>query len=181
MRLLDKNPSTPLSLRGVASEAGITAPSIYAHFDSASMITATIKVCWEELSEELARAARRSMKGGSISQLEAQVRAYVRYANARPSHYQLLFAVMSTSPESSRYRQKAVEPVYQQFVKVLDRCIAEGYRLPLNDASATAMLLLSVVHGRVAIAHTAPDLKWSTDARLATELISAVRALITKP
>jgi hypothetical protein len=49
-----------------------------------------------------------------------------------------------------------VQPAYRPVFETIERLAAEGVKLPMSDAQATAILTLSIAHGRIALAHLAP-------------------------
>ena len=159
MRILDRAPATELSLRMVAREAGIAAPSIYPHFkDVKTLMTEIVRECWRQLGEEMARAAA-AVDSGPLDTLKAQMAAYVRYAMERPSRYQLLFALPELEIEVLRELPGTVQPAYRNVTQSLERYVATGKSLPWGEIIDVAMFILSLAHGRIALAQTAPHLR----------------------
>ena len=57
MRILDRSPNAQLSLRMVAKEAGVAAPSVYRHFsDVRAMMAEIVQTCWVQMGDHLVRA-----------------------------------------------------------------------------------------------------------------------------
>ena len=160
MRILDRAPATELSLRMVAREAGIAAPSIYPHFkDVKALMTAIVRDCWRQLGDEMARAAAAIETLDPIETLKAQMSAYVRYAMERPSRYQLLFALPQLELDVLRGLPGTVQPAYRNVTETLERYVATGKSLPWGDAIDVAMFIISIAHGRIALAQTAPHIR----------------------
>lgn len=163
IRVLDKSATAELTLRSVAHEAGVSAQAIYAHFpDREAMTIEVIQVCWHELANAMTRAGNRKQSEDPLAKLQVQFRAYVRYASASPVRYQLLFALrpeMSASPSS---HSRPVEPVLDAVSTVVSDCERTGYSLPMPDVRQSALLILSVVHGRIALAQTNPESPWNS-------------------
>ena len=156
MRLLDRSPATGLSLRMVAKEAGVAAPSVYSHFtDAGALMAEVVRRCWEQLGEEMSSAGA-TCDGDALATLKAQVAAYVGYAMARPSRYQLLFALQPLDVDAVRDLPGLVRPAYRNIIGSVERHAGEGHALPMGDAIDATMLVLSLTHGRIALAHTAP-------------------------
>ncbi|HEX7825870.1 MAG TPA: TetR/AcrR family transcriptional regulator, partial [Mycobacterium sp.] len=94
IRLIDKSGSCEsMSLRAVAKEAGIAAPSVYPHFaDRDALLLAILEQLFDEViairtkAEEAAAAAG----GGPWEQLRAAEFAMVDYGLQRPGHYKML-------------------------------------------------------------------------------------------
>jgi AcrR family transcriptional regulator len=179
MRVLDEQPGAELSLRRVAREAGITPPAIYAHFaDRDAMTAAVIRASWDQLADDLATAARTARAKGPLAQLRAQLRAYVRYAMGRPSRYQLLFALPPATDIPAALRSRPVEPAYLEVVATIRECRRAGYTVGTRDAEAAALLVLCVAHGRVALAHTAPDLGWNKPDQVLAFVTTAIENMM---
>lgn len=157
MRILDRAPATELSLRMVAREAGIAAPSIYPHFgDVKTLMTAIVRDCWQQMGAEMSAAAAPYAEGDPLDALQAQMSAYVRYAMERPSRYQLLFALPALEIQVLRGLPGTVQPAYRSVMESLTRYAATGRSLPWGGMLDMAILILSLAHGRIALAQTAP-------------------------
>ncbi len=157
MRILDRAPATELSLRMVAREAGIAAPSIYPHFkDAKNLMAEIVRDCWRQLGNEMSLAAAICVGADPLDMLKAQLGAYVRYAMERPSRYQLLFALPQLEVEVLRELPGTVQPAYRNVVQTLEQHVATGKSLPWGDTAELTMFILSLTHGRIALAQTAP-------------------------
>ena len=156
MRILDRAPAAVLSLRMVAREAGVAAPSVYPHFkDADTLMSEIVRTCWQQLGAEMSEAAGR-VDGAGFATLKAQMSAYVRYAMERPSRYQLLFAMRPREADSLRDLPGLVQPAYRNVLASIELMLRSGRALPTADAVDATMLTLSLAHGRIALAHTAP-------------------------
>lgn len=168
MRILDRGPVTDLSLRMVAREAGIAPPSIYPHFkDARTMIGEIARDCWRQLGEAMSAAAKASA-GDGCATLHARVGAYVRYAMERPARYQLLFALQPVEIEALRDLPGLVLPAYRNIAESIAAMQHDGHPLPVADAFTATTLILSLVHGRVALAHASPHLDANATANVET-------------
>lgn len=157
MRILDSAPGSQLSLRLVAREAGVAAPSVYPHFaDARTLMTEIVRECWKQVGDEMASAATASAALDAVGQLKEQFSAFIDYAMGRPSRYQLLFALSPINPEEENTMQGHLRPAYRQVLQLVDRFVAEGGNLPSEDAGAATLWLISLAHGRIALAHLAP-------------------------
>ena len=156
MRLLDRAPATELSLRLIAREVGVAAPSVYKHFaDADTLMAEIVRDCWSQLGGEMSAAAG-GCDGGAFATLKMQMGAYVRYAMERPSRYQLLFALQPLKIEALRDLPGLVQPAYRNVFDSIERFAGEGHALPTADAIDATLLTLALAHGRIALAHTAP-------------------------
>lgn len=90
-RLLERSGNEDvLTLRAVAREAGIAAPSIYAHFpDREAVLDAVVAEAFDELEDSVRGAAEAEPDPGR--RLMAVCRAYLAFAEAQPASYRVLF------------------------------------------------------------------------------------------
>lgn len=158
MRILDSAPGTQLGLRLVAREAGVAAPSVYPHFsDVRTMMTEIVRECWRQVGEEMEAAGTRSLATDALGRLKDELGAFVEYAMERPSRYQLLFALHPINSEEQYEMQGHIRPAYRQVRGLIEKIVAEGNALPLADVMANTLLVISLAHGRIALAHLAPN------------------------
>ena len=154
MRILDRSPDAQLSLRMVAKEAGVAAPSVYRHFtDVRAMMADIVRVCGAQRGEHVVRADRDCAEDKPLDALKAKMSAYVQYAMERPSRYQLLFA-RSYDPEHNI--DGPLRPAFRPVRKKIEAIAASGGKVPAQDPFAAALLIISLAHGRIALAHLAP-------------------------
>ena len=154
MRILDRSPDAQLSLRMVAKEAGVAAPSVYRHFaDARAMMAEIVRTCWAQMGEHLVGAADGASLVEPLDRLKALLSAYVRYAMERPSRYQLLFA-LSSDPETDL--DGPLRPAFRPIRKTIEAIADAGGKVPAGDVFNSALLIISLAHGRVALAHLAP-------------------------
>jgi|SRR5579863_3145963 len=176
MRLLDRSPTAELSLRKVAQEAGVSPPSIYAHFrDAKAVTTEIVRQCWEQMGDTMAQAALDKASASMREIIKAQMDAYVRYAMDQPSRYQLLFAMQpieETEPDLA-----LLQPAYRSLFHSIERWAGAGGVLPAKDPISATLLTLSIAHGRVAFAHLAPVRPGNSAANIATFVAEAVDQL----
>jgi len=155
MRILDRSPTTALSLRMVAKEAGVAAPSVYAHFtDVRHLMTEIVRECWKQLADEMGDSATAESDGHEV--LSRQLCAYVRYAMERPSRYQLLFALQPMNEDEPHDLPGIIQPAFRKVRDALRVIRDTGGTIPGEGTLSAALLVLSVVHGRIALAQLAP-------------------------
>lgn len=154
MRILDRAPATELSLRMVAREAGVAAPSLYRQFEDAdSLIKTVVRACWQQVAAEMSAAAEADPGGTGLSRLQQQMGAYVQYAMQRPSRYQLLFALPAGWEAEL---EGPLRPAYRAVLESIQSHAEAGGYLPADDVISAAILTISLAHGRIALAHLAP-------------------------
>jgi AcrR family transcriptional regulator len=163
-RLLEREGSEEaLTLRSVAREAGIAAPSIYTHFaDRDAILDAVLDIAFERLRLLVLDSA----EGVSdpVERLLAGCQAYVRFGMQDPARYRVLFgrqrsgrptmpsaADISELPEVWRRRLEA----FQVLVDGVRACVAAG-RSASQDPYADATTLWTSLHGAVIMRQFVP-------------------------
>lgn len=117
------------SLRKIARESGVSATSIYLHFDSKDHL---IHVLMEESIDRLNDKLEDSIKGSTdpIEKLNILARVYVRFALENTEEYQIIY--MISSDQMSRYPKEKFRKArrgYEMVTEVLE----EGVRKNLLD------------------------------------------------
>lgn len=177
MRILDRAPATQLSLRMVAREAGVAAPSIYAHYPNAqTMMLAIVRECWRQVADDMAFAVSTGRQEDPFCELQAQMDAYVRFAMERPSRYQLLFGAQPMASENYPESPGLLQPAFRHVLSCLERMSSQHPGAP-RDARADALLTLAIAHGRIAIAHLAPERAGNAPDAVAAFVANALRRL----
>jgi AcrR family transcriptional regulator len=163
-RLLDEWGShEKLTMRAVAKEAGVAAPSIYLHFaDKTELVWAALSDKYEHLAQRMRAADEAVDPADARGRLRAQVRAYCLFALANPGHYRLMYEVRQPSVSPARAGAHPARLVSRQLRAAISRCLDAGYALSLPPRQA-GHTLWAGLHGIVALQHTlsatvAPDL-----------------------
>ncbi len=178
MRILDSAPGSQLSLRQVAREAGVAAPSVYPHFaDARTLMTEIVRECWRQVGDEMAAAAAASPAPDALGRLKDQFGAFVAYAMERPSRYQLLFALNPIDLKEVDKMQGHLRPAYRQVMQIIKAFVDEGGKLPGEDIASSTLLLISLAHGRVALAHLAPHRAGNSAAGVQAFVLDAIDRL----
>jgi AcrR family transcriptional regulator len=155
MQIVESSGASAVTLRAVARQANISAPAIYLQFQNREQIMLeVIRLVWKDLAKSMANADSRAKSKGAHQQLVAQVRAYLKFALASPTRYELLFDLQpdSSTVESVRNDQ-APAPVYRVLLRAVSRCREAGFKLLLDRDEDMTILVFVVAHGRVALAH----------------------------
>jgi AcrR family transcriptional regulator len=126
-----------LTLRGIARQAGITAPSIYPHFpDLAAVTTAVLARSFEELRDALRTAI--DAHADPAAALIAAGRAYVGFAWDHPARYRLMF-------DASGYAPDAVA-TFALVREAIGACAEAGVSAS-DDPQADTWLMWAALHG----------------------------------
>lgn len=139
-----------VSLRKIAANAGITATSIYLHFDSKDHLIHTLMgQAIEQLNAKLESTADLEMD--PVEKLEALARDYVRFALEHPREYQVIYLV--TSDEMSRYPKEKFRRArrgYEIVSKVIEEGVSEDEIVEKHPRIA-AYTLWAQLHGVMAV------------------------------
>ncbi|MGY2002729.1 TetR/AcrR family transcriptional regulator [Blastococcus sp. SYSU DS1024] len=168
--LLEREGSpTAVSLRGVAREAGVSAPAVYGHFaDLDALLGAVLDAGFEQLRAAVLAAV--DAESDPVRRLLAGCRAYVLAGLAAPARYRAMFG-----PRKVASGQRA----FAVLVGGVEACVAAG-RSRSRDPRQEAALVWTALHGVVTLRSAAPEVGWpDLDAQL-TALVERL-ALLTPP
>jgi AcrR family transcriptional regulator len=164
--LLEEGGLKQLNLRSLAARAGITAGSMYHHYESKRALLGELAVSgFMELGRELERADRKAAAG---RRLRGWATAYFRFAQREPALFGLMF-----DPEIAEL--PAVVEARRAALAALRRIVGEvaagqGRADPPLDQIAQAVW--AAAHGAASLAISAPG-----RAGLIDEVISGLEAL----
>ncbi|WP_211349411.1 TetR/AcrR family transcriptional regulator [Micromonospora pisi] len=184
-----------LTLRAIAREAGISAPSIYAHFeDLAAVRDAVLDAGFDRLSQAIDDSTSTlDLATDPVRRLLAGCRAYVDFAMREPASYRLLFSRGRPSVDTPDREDQAPPPsdptspgldgippakqhhldAFRMLIDGVSSCVAAG-RSTSTDPVADATALWTALHGAVSLRQHLPKFPWpplheATD-RFAVEL-----------
>jgi AcrR family transcriptional regulator len=152
-----------VTLRAVARRAGVTAPSIYAHFGDAGAILLEVV---QEAFGELAGALRAAGSGAATAaeRLDALCAAYVQFAAGSPHRYRIMFgrhgsartgAVAAPRPLHELAGAEAIG----MLIEALSDCAADGSSASA-DPRADAVALWTGLHGYASARNALPAFPW---------------------
>jgi len=171
-------PEDPFSLRAVAKEAQISAPSVYIHFSDRSVLLLAVleqlfstQISIRNEAEEAAAQAG----GGAWERLLARSIAAVQFGLAHPGHYRVLF--------EGRVIPRLDDPRVASFgLPLLARSIELIRQIPTRtgaqrvaeDPRRLALLLWSGLHGVISLRINKPTLEWPPANELAEQIARAL-------
>ncbi|HEX2282394.1 MAG TPA: TetR/AcrR family transcriptional regulator [Thermomicrobiales bacterium] len=147
-----------LSLRGVAREAGVAAPSVYLHFASKEdLLRAVIGAHFAALQH----AIETEVASGHdpASRLLSGCLAYCRYAVEQPGSYQLLFNTPRPDIKDSGFAGTPGAAAFQTLVDGVAACIAAGAARP-GDPFRVATDIWSALHGTASLRRATTGFPW---------------------
>lgn len=152
-RLLDRwGTDEKLTMRAVAQEVGVAAPSIYLHFsDKAELVWAALADKYAQLAQQMSAAGLAD--ADPRDQLRAQVHLYCRFALENPGHYRLMYQVRQPEVEPGRLGSHPARQVSDRLRAGLTASADAGYplALPVHQAAHT---LWTGLHGMVSVQHS---------------------------
>src|ERR1700743_3435386 len=158
-----------VTLRAVAREVGIAAPSIYAHFaDREAIIMAAVAQVFDELTDAI-KQAQAAVSADPVPRLLAGCKAYLEYGLGHPARYGLLFTLRGVAPAD--YCQPVPigpdgQPVlafgaesFSQLFQGIQDCADAGVSVS-TDVLADATAVWVALHGAVALRTALPEFPW---------------------
>jgi AcrR family transcriptional regulator len=174
-----------VTLRAVAREARISAPSIYSHFASSSdILDALVGETFASLIDILTDA--RDTWTAPVDRLLAISLAYVRFGDTYPERYLTLFERRRSVATANRYKANGIEyestpgaTAFNLLADVLEAAIHPHPSAETPNAVATeAAIFWSTLHGYVTLKASSPGFPWFLDAeQMCAELVT--RLLLT--
>jgi AcrR family transcriptional regulator len=126
-----------LTLRGIARKAGISAPSIYAHFDDLSeVVQAVLAESFGQLRDHVSAALK--SQPGAAGGLVAAGAAYVEFGWRHLARYRLMFAAAGYSPDAIS--------TFTLVEDAIAHCVSAG-ESESTDPHLDAFLLWVSMHG----------------------------------
>ncbi|MFF1301859.1 TetR/AcrR family transcriptional regulator [Streptomyces sp. NPDC058307] len=142
-RLLEDEGVDALTIRAVATRAGVSPPAVYLHFASKrELVHAACLRVWSSLFTEL-EAVSRDIPDPVTALYETCV-AYIAFGLRHPSQYRLVMAGEAT--EASRRNE---DECFRYFRDKVAACADAG--VPVTSRTETARVLCASVHGAVSL------------------------------
>lgn len=146
-----------LSMRALASALGVTAPALYAHFESRDeILRACAQVGYDRLEDRFAAAHPSS----AIEMVWASSRSYLRFALEEPELFAVMFMFRPDSIKVDVDRDIehiGASTVFDAMITNLATAMDEGALRP-DDPLAHGLALWAAVHGVATVAGMAPGL-----------------------
>ncbi len=139
-----------LSMRKIAKEVGVTATSIYLHFENKDDLIHTLI---EESADELIQAIMESadQHTSTIDKFETIIRTYADFALSNPEKYQMIFTVQPNSiAKYPKEKFRKIRKVYALLESVILKGIDEDI-MELDEPLITAYSIWAQLHGVIAV------------------------------
>ena len=158
-----------VTLRAVAREIGIAAPSIYAHFpDREAIVMAVVARIFDELAEAINRGIE-SAGQDPVSRLVAGCQAYLEFGLRNPARYGVLFSnrrmaakdycePLAIGPDGRPELELGAE-AFALLADGIEACVRAGASAS-TDVAADATAVWVALHGTVSLRATLPLFPW---------------------
>jgi AcrR family transcriptional regulator len=147
-----------LSLRGVAREAGVAAPSVYLHFASKDALLREVRQAHFESLRRAIELASATVQDPA-AELFAGSLAYCRYAVEHPGSYRILFETPHATSRLEEFSGSRGEAAFRTLVDGVAECIAAGIARP-GDPFRIACDIWPALHGIASLRRTATGFPW---------------------
>ena len=144
--ILSKEGVNGLSLRKVASKAGVSHAAPYAHFhDKQTLIAAISTEGYRRLYEQLDAAVQR-YREDPLRQLVEAAWAYIGFALSDPAHFKVTFSGILEKEKDYPAFVEISKKSFSLVVRIVAACQATGILKP-GPADVMAVSVWSLVHG----------------------------------
>jgi AcrR family transcriptional regulator len=173
--LVEAHGSRQLTLRGLARQVGVSAPSVYLHFPNLDhLLAALVAQGFDDLTAATNAAARDLID--PAEELRVRCRAYCRFALDHPRVYQLMFQddlplTLHAAPEVTPGRRS-----FENLLAAVRRCLEAGLAPAHDDPFRLASLIWTAEHGLVLARISRPAFPWAPIEVLVDEMVMRMMA-----
>lgn len=184
LALIDRTGSAEaVTLRAVAREVGIAAPSIYPHFaDREAIMAAVVARVFDELAAAI-KAATAAAGPDPVDRLAAGCAGYVDFGLSQPARYGVLFTgrwgpaaqycqPVALGPDGRPVLEWGAE-AFSLLLHGIQECVTAG-RSASTDVMADATAVWVALHGTVTLRTTLPGFPWPALAPLLRHQVLAL-------
>jgi AcrR family transcriptional regulator len=177
-----------VTLRAVAREIGIAAPSIYAHFpDREAIVMAVVTRVFDELTEAITRGVA-SAGQDPVSRLVAGCEAYVAFGLEHPERYGVLFSErriatvdyckpVPIGPDGMPVLEFGAES-FALLVTSIEDCVRAGVSAS-TDIVADATAVWVAMHGTITLRSTLPGFPWPDPGQFVGQFVRSLARVRT--
>ncbi len=169
-----------VTLRAVAREVSIAAPSIAPHFsDRAEIIDAVVARELDELRAVLVAAV--ASHADPVERALACARAYVAHGRSHPNRYRVIFErrfldLWAVEDRGMERTGRLVDETFELMVATVQACIDAG-RSASTDAFADTVAAWLALHGLVALPQAITSFPWPDSDELVVACVSRLTRL----
>lgn len=145
-----------VTLRGLASELGVSAMTPYRYFRNKDEIFEAVRhAAFDRFGDHISARYEASEHLPAIDRLRAGGRGYVEFALAEPHAYRIMFEVDHLETDEA-FRAQSLERCWQPLLAMTERCVRDGSLV--GDPLTLAHLCWVALHGLVML-HLSNKLK----------------------
>ena len=151
-----------VTLRAVARQVGIAAPSIYAHFaDREAIVDAIVNGAFADFNATIQAASGAVVLdgGGPLARLRAGCAAYLQFAAERPNRYKLLFERRDLVGIGSEANRLVRIEGFELLVAGVQACVDAGISAS-DDPARDAAAIWVALHGFATLRSLRPEFPW---------------------
>ena len=161
-----------VTLRAIAREAGIAAPSIYPHFsDRDAILDAVVARTFVALAETCRRAAATAPRGAEG--VEAISLAYLAFARRNPGQYRILFERSPANIASPPHQYPEGIEAFAMLINAFEDIAGAGPSHDLEPALAAQSLFVAL-HGIATLPPALPGFPWLDHTALVSNVIAKI-------
>ena len=171
-------PEDPFSLRSVAKEARIAAPSVYIQFSDRNVLLLAVleKLFSEQVStRNNAEEAAAKAGGGAWERLLSRSIATVQFGLKHPGHYKVLFEGRVVPRLNDPRVANFGRPLLKRSIELIREIpTGAGPERVSEDPQRLALLLWAGLHGVISLRINKPTLEWPQAKELAEQITRAI-------
>ena len=164
--LVETEDADEVSIRAISQMVGVTAPSIYRHFeDKDALVVAACQRAYGRFDDYMEAAVADAPD--ALHNLKGRALAYVRFALENPGQYRVLFMSSKTHSHTlgsehqyafdpDRSEIQALVHLVQAVQRAQDEGLLELHATPME----MAVMLWSIVHGMASLRIAQPEMPW---------------------
>ena len=163
--LVETADADAVSIRAISQTVGVTAPSIYRHFeDKDALVLAVCERAYDRFGDFLDEKAADG--DGPLGAIMARAMAYVHFALANPGQYRVLFMTPGSHKHPDMVDEHSFDMAVSNMkglvnlVESVEDAIAAGMIRPAASALELSVMLWSQVHGIVSLRIAHPEMPW---------------------
>jgi AcrR family transcriptional regulator len=165
-----------VTLRAVAREVGISAPSIYAHFtDRQAIVDAIVNGAFGDFNRAIQAASDAAARAGEgpRARLRAMCAAYLEFADERPNRYQLLFERRNLIGVGSEANRLIRIESFDLLVASVQACVDAGISAS-DDPARDAVAIWAALHGFATLRSFRPQFPWPGPDTMLDRIVSGL-------
>ena len=156
--LLETGSEELVSIRAVARATGVTAPSIYRHFEDKTHLIFEVCARHFALFDDALEAAAAGIDDPVLA-MQARGRAYVRFGIEHPEHYRIMFMGPAYAAPA-QWADLLASGSFANLVAGIQAIVDTGMMEDSGDVVKTALHVWANIHGLTSLLVARPGMPW---------------------